>query len=255
MDLATAQGLVQTANWYHSFEVLPGLWTPGVHRTDSANLLNSRFNMPEDLTGKTALDIGALDGPHSFEMERRGAKVTSVDIQSPDVTGYSTASKIRGSRNEYIQGSVYGLKEILGGRTFDIILFFGVWYHLKHPVLAFEQIASVLSPDGVVHFEGEALKNFAARTDGTTHPDAKLVAQMAESDIPMTLYYAGPYKQDQWSWFVPNRACVNEWLETASLQMVHHGFWDSHPHQRMFGSAIKRPGATIHVDNPVWTKP
>ncbi len=254
MDIETARKEVEVANWYHSFELMPGLWTPGVHRTDSRALLNDRFGLPETLEGKTALDIGALDGPHSFELERRGAKVTSIDIQSPDVTGYNAARKVLGSKNEYFQGSVYGLSDILAGRSFDIILYFGVWYHLKHPVLAFEQIASVLNPDGVVLFEGEALKNYAARPDGTSHPDAKLVAQMAESDIPMTLYYAGPYKDDQWSWFVPNRACVNEWLETASLQMQSHGFWDSHPHQRMFGTAKKRPGAVIHVDNPVWTR-
>ncbi|MCE9631740.1 MAG: class I SAM-dependent methyltransferase [Planctomycetia bacterium] len=254
MDMEAAEKLVQAARWYHSFEVLPGLWTPGVHRTESRELLNSRFGLAEDLTGINALDIGALDGPHSFELERRGAQVTSVDIQCPDVTGYSTAVKIRGSKNEYFQGSVYGLNEFLNGRTFDVVLFFGVWYHLKHPVLAFEQIASVLSPIGVVYFEGEALKNYAALPDGSTYPDSQFVAQLAESDIPMTLYYSGPYKQDQWSWFVPNRACVNEWLETASLRMVSHGFWDSHPHQRMFGSAVRRPGATIHVDNPVWTR-
>lgn len=254
MDMKAAQKLVEDARWYHNFELLPGLWTHGAHRTESRELLNSRFGLAEDLTGLTALDIGALDGPHSFELERRGAKVTSVDIQSPDVTGYNAARKIRCSKNEYIQGSVYRLNEFLAGQTFDIILFFGVWYHLKHPVLAFEQIASVLSPAGVVCFEGEVLKNYAARPDGSLNTDAKFVAQMAESDIPITLYYAGPYKQDQWSWFVPNRACVSEWLETAGLRIVSHGFWDSHPHQRMFGSAVRRPGATIHVDNPVWTR-
>lgn len=254
MDMKTATQLIEDAHWYHSFEVLPGLWTHGAHRTDSRELLNSRFGLGENLTGVAALDIGALDGPHSFELERRGAEVTSVDIQSPDVTGYNAARKILGSKNEYFQGSVYELSEFLAGRTFDIILFFGVWYHLKHPLLACEQIARVLSPGGVVYFEGEVLKNYAALPDGSAYPDDKLVTQMAESDIPITLFYAGPYKQDQWSWFVPNRACVSEWLETAGLRITSHGFWDSHPHQRMFGSAVRRHGAMIHVDNPVWTR-
>lgn len=254
MDRSSAQALVDKANWYHSYEVLDGLWTPGVHRTDARKVLNDRFNLPASLAGKNVLDIGALDGPYSFELERRGARVTAMDIQSPDVTGFNTAKAVRESSIRYVQGSVYGLTELLGGEQFDIITYFGVWYHLKHPILAVEQIAASLKPDGQVLFEGEALKSYAEKGDNSPSKDAKLIAQMADSDIPVTLYYAGPYKGDQWSWFVPNRACVVEWFNTAGMEIKSHGFWDDHPHQRMFGTAVKRPGATIHVDNPVWGK-
>jgi tRNA (mo5U34)-methyltransferase len=254
MDSAKAEKLVKAARWYHSFEVLPGIWTPGVHRTDSARLLNSRFNMPEDLTGKTVLDIGALDGPHSFELERRGANVTSLDIQSPDVSGYGTAHKVRGSKNTYIQGSVYNLDDLLKGMSFDIILFFGVWYHLKNPVLAFEQIAGVMTKDSLLCFEGEVLKNYAEKHDETEHPDSELISRMADSDLPVTLYYSGRYKKSLYNWFVPNRACVNEWIETAGLQMTSHGFWDKHPNQRLYGTAKKRASGRILVDNPVFTR-
>lgn len=254
MDKEQAEKVVREAQWVHSFELTHGIWTPGLHKTDAKAILNERFALPMDLAGKTALDIGALDGPYSFELERRGAKVISLDIQSPDVTGYNAAKAVLGSRNEYVQGNVYELDRILGGISFDLILFFGVWYHLKHPVLAFEQISKALKADGLLLFEGEVLKNYAENTDGSVHADADLVAAMAESDLPITLYYSGPFKKDQWNWFVPNRACVNEWIKTAGMQMTGHGFWDSHPHQRMYGTAVKQPGAVIHVDNPVWPK-
>ena len=254
MELAEAEKLVMAASWYHSFEVLPGLWTPGEHRTDSASILNSRFNLPEDLTGMTALDIGALDGPHSFELERRGAKVTSLDIQSPDVSGYGTARKVRGSENTYIQGSVYHLVELLKGQTFDIILFFGVWYHLKNPVLAFEQIAGVMTTNSLLCFEGEVLKNYAENHDETEFQDFELISRMADSDLPISLYYSGRFKKSMYNWFIPNRACVNAWIETAGLQMKGHGFWDKHPNQRLYGTAIKRENGRILVDNPVFTR-
>lgn len=255
MEKEAAEKMVNAANWVHGFELTHGIWTPGPHRTDARAILNDRFDLPMDLTGKTALDIGALDGPYSFELERRGAKVISLDIQSPDVTGYNTAKAVLGSANEYIQGNVYELDRILAGCSFDLILFFGVWYHLKHPVLAFEQIANALKADGKLLFEGEALKNYAENKDGSSHADAALIAAMAESDLPITLYYSGPFKKDQWNWFIPNRACVNEWIETAGMSMTSHGFWDDHPHQRMYGSAERRPGAVVHVDNPIWPKP
>lgn len=254
MELADAEKLIQEARWYHSFEVLPGVWTPGVHRTDSRAILNSRFNLPEDLTGKTALDIGALDGPHSFELERRGAKVTSLDIQDWNVSGYSTAHKVIGSKNTYIQGSVYDLVELVKGQKFDIILFFGVWYHLKNPVLAFEQISGVMTEQTLLCFEGEVLKNYAEKFDETPHPDADLIARMADSDLPITLYYSGRFKNSKYNWFIPNRSCVNEWLETAGLEMTGHGFWDRNPNQRLFGTARKRPNVQILVDNPVFTR-
>lgn len=252
MDKESALKLVNKAQWFHSFELSHGIVTPGANPTDAKAILNDRFSLPKDLTGKTALDIGALDGPYSFELERRGATVTSLDIQSPDVSGYNTAKAVLGSKNEYIQGNVYDLNRIMDGRKFDIILFFGVWYHLKHPVLAFEQVSHALKDDGLVLFEGETLKNYAESTNGSDHSDKKLIAGMAESDLPITLYYSGPFKKDQWNWFVPNRACVKEWLETAGMQMTSHGFWNSRPHQRLYGTAVKRPGAVIHVDNPIW---
>jgi tRNA (mo5U34)-methyltransferase len=81
-------------HWKHSFEIIPGVVTPGDWGfTNSASQLDDIYGMPKDLTGLRALDIGALDGVHSFELERRGAQVTAIDIQSPDVTGFNIAKK------------------------------------------------------------------------------------------------------------------------------------------------------------------
>lgn len=244
---------IEQHSWYHSFEVLPGVFTKGRHSTNAAAIFDTRHKLPQDLRGLRALDIGALDGPYSFELERRGATVTSLDIQHPDVTGFNVARRARRSSARYVQGSVYHLGRLLAGERFDIITYFGVWYHLKHPILALEEIHRVLADDGLVCFEGEALLNYveSPRT-GKSVESMERAIQIAGSEAPYSLYYGGPYKGDHWSWYVPNPACVHEWFSTAAMRIESWGAWDEHPNQRMFGNARKIPGAEIPVDNPIW---
>lgn len=245
--------LVNSQHWKHTFELIPGVVTPGDWGlTNSGNLLDTVYGVPKDLTGMRALDIGALDGVHSFELERRGASVIALDIQSPDVTGFNIAKKIIGSKIEYIQGSVYELTSLLQDK-YDIILFFGVWYHLKNPVRAFEEVANILKNTGTLYAEGEALMDYVEVNGqpGTGHTGS-FAKQMGEAELPISIYYPNKYKGDLWSWYVPNRACVAAWLETCGMKMLSHSWWHDHPHQRLQIVAKKDSGIITTVDNPVW---
>jgi len=91
---------------------------------------------PEDLRGKRVLDIGAWDGWFSFECERRGAVVVAVDCVELDT--FVEARRLRGSRVEYLTLDVNELSARKLGR-FDVVLFFGVLYHLRHPLLGLEK--------------------------------------------------------------------------------------------------------------------
>ncbi|MFM9850081.1 MAG: class I SAM-dependent methyltransferase [Hyphomicrobiaceae bacterium] len=248
-----AAQLIHSRRWYHAFEVLPGLITPGRHFTDAAKIFDERFQLPADLSDKRALDVGTLDGPYAFELEKRGAIVTALDIQSPDFSGFNTAKTVRQSQATYVQGSVYDLDRLAPG-PFDIIAFFGVWYHLKNPQAAFDAISRSLAEDGIVLFEGECLLNHIQR-DGV---DAELLQDearvLSKSDLPISLFYPDRYKGDKWSWYVPNPACVRAWCQAAALDIVSASYWDDHPHQRMFGTARKIPGSPIRTDNPVWIR-
>ena len=251
ISVQDAVDMISKASWYHSFEVLPGIMTPGKHVTDAAAVFNEMFNLSSNLEGMRALDIGALDGPYTFELERRGAEVVAVDIKNPDRTGFNTAKTVRGSKAQYIQGNVYELSRLISGK-FDIIVFFGVWYHLKHPLIAFNEISKLLSADGLLLLEGECLRNYAefpGGMDGENPSD--LVRVMAESSLPITLFYSDRYKGDKTNWFVPNLACIREWLHSSGFELTSHEFWDSYPNQRMRGTAKKNPDYEIDIDNPV----
>src|SRR6266850_1398409 len=65
--------------WWHSFELPDGTLIEGPNSLAGQKTRIGQFPIPEDLTGKRVLDIGAWDGWFSFEMERRGAEVVAID--------------------------------------------------------------------------------------------------------------------------------------------------------------------------------
>jgi len=95
----------------------------------------SRFPIPADLTGKRVLDIGAWDGWFSFEAERRGAAVTSVDCQ--EQANYLELHRKLGSKADYRNLDLFELPWVDLGK-FDIVFCLGVLYHLRHPLWGLE---------------------------------------------------------------------------------------------------------------------
>ena len=90
------------------------------------------------------LDIGARDGFFSFELERRGADVVAIDYIDPGrdrLPGRARAARAR--RSTTVVDNVYRLSRERHGE-FDIVLFLGVLYHLRDPLLALDRLWDVL---------------------------------------------------------------------------------------------------------------
>ena len=172
-------------DWYHSIELRPGVVTPG--RAAERNVLPF-LGIPADLSGKTVLDIGCWDGFFSFECERRGAKrVVATDIwETMGRAAFDFARAELGSAVEPVQASVYDLPDLLGRERFDLVLFLGVLYHLKHPLLALEKVAEVTAPGGLAIVE--------------TAVDAESLM-----DRPLMAFYPGDeLNGDPTNWWTPN---------------------------------------------------
>ena len=147
---------------YHKYEVQPGLFTPGQFLEVEPKLCLDELGVPQGLSGLRALDIGAWDGPFTFELERRGAQVTALDIQDPDITVFNAVKEIKNSSATHVRGSVYdALPETLG--VYDIVLFAGVYYHLKNPVLALQRIRTLLTDRGILFIEGASATDYLAK--------------------------------------------------------------------------------------------
>jgi SAM-dependent methyltransferase len=125
---------------YHSLELTDGTVIPGIIPVPQLRARLERYPLPADLRGRRVLDIGAASGWNSFECERRGAEVVAIDCVEYDE--FRAVKHLRQSKIEY---AVIDIEELTPERFgfFDYVLFFGVFYHLRHPLLALENVCSV----------------------------------------------------------------------------------------------------------------
>jgi tRNA (mo5U34)-methyltransferase len=244
---AEARALVDETRWYHTFELRPGLWTKGESVMDAKPALDA-LGVPTDLSGMKCLDVGAWDGPLTFEMERRGAVAAALDVQDPKSVGYDTARRVTGSQSPHYQGSVYQLPfdELT---NLDLVVFRGVYYHLKYPLLAFERLSAAMRCGGTLHFEGEGFISYAEDLNG--QPVDKKLLGLAKSDVPVCLSYPNRYKRAS-NWSIPNAACLRSWLCSAGFEVNElHEFVKSGA-QRLYGYATKVREESSLLEHPIY---
>src|SRR3954452_9174475 len=135
--------------WFHNIN-LRGVWTAPDHFLgDYPGAKFKRFasHIPADLSGKSVLDIGCNAGFYSIEMKRRGAsRVLGVDSDERYLDQARLASDALGFDDiEYARVDVYDVATI--GERFDLVIFMGVLYHLRHPLLALDLIREHVAGD------------------------------------------------------------------------------------------------------------
>ncbi len=198
--------------WFHRIEIVPGVFTPGTEDTPrKAKLLK----LPADLTGKRVLDVGAYDGFFSFEAERRGAShVLAYDHLRPEFTGFATAKRLLNSKVEHRFGSVYDLSPAKVGE-FDLVLFLGVIYHLRHPLLALERLRSVCR--GEMYLESHV-------TQLQTSPELKELLR----NVPVAVFHPGAeLNNDPTNWWSPTPFCLEQMIRSHGFEPTVIAEWDS----------------------------
>ena len=206
---------IHSRQWYHSIEIEPGLVTPGAHPLAELQQVLEHLKFPASLDGLSVLDIGAWDGFFSFEAERRGASlVVAYDVAPEDYFGFSTAKALLGSKVDYVQGSVYELnREVVG--TFDVVVFAGVLYHLRYPLLALDRIREICQ--GYMLLETHCLDNCVLLEDGQTTTLERIDPRL--SRIPLYRFYpTNELNGDYSNWFSPNRRAIEAGLRTAGFE-------------------------------------
>lgn len=239
LDHASIEELLRTKGperWRQRIEVVPG---SGIYTTDEPLYPEdmgerlTRFGLsPSDMAGRRVLDIGADAGQFSFYLEECGADVTALDISDPRSTGFALLQELRGSSVRYVQASVYDLDPVDVGR-FDLIAFYGIFYHLKHPLLAFERMASVSRDNAILIGSGTLIDNwFHVGDDATSTRGANLAAITRDvvtdpavmnvdriSELPLCGFSEEWWLGDKTSWFIPTRACLEGWLRASGFQV------------------------------------
>ncbi|MGY2048075.1 TIGR04290 family methyltransferase [Methylobacterium sp. JK268] len=214
--------------WFHNIEIAPGLFTAPDHFLGDYPTVKWRgfaHAIPADLTGASVLDIGCNGGFYAIEMKRRGAaRVVGLD-EDPDYLAQARfAAEALGAAIEFRQGSVYDVAAL--GERFDLVLFMGVLYHLRHPLLALDLIHAHVAADRLVF---QSMQR-GAKTVAAVAPDYDFfeMDHFDRPDYPKLHFIEQSYAGDPTNWWAPNRACTEAMLRAAGFAI------ESHPEEEVY---------------------
>jgi len=206
--------------WFHNLHLPNGLQTCPQHPLGDFpkfkwDRLKSHF--ADDLRGATVLDIGCNAGFYSLELAKRGATVTALDVDEHYLKQARWAANLWGldQRIHFEQGQVYALAGTR--RQWDIVLFLGVLYHLRYPLLGLDIVSRCVGKTLVIQslsVPGEATQ--PAPTDLQLSDREPLQS----SSWPKLSFVEHRIAGDRTNWWVPNASCMQAMLRSTGLGIV-----------------------------------
>lgn len=190
MQIDELQRRVAEIQWFHTIDLGNGVVTPGL---DASPQKLQTIGMPADLTGKSVLDFCAWNGFFAFEAERRGAdRVMAVDYYCWNGPGWGSKAGFdlaREALDSKVEDREIDVLDVTPENTgvFDVVIFLGVLYHMRHPLLTLEKVSAVTG--GLLILE--------------THVDLTVINRPA-----MAFYAGSELNGDSSNWSGPNEACV-----------------------------------------------
>ena len=212
------------APWFHNIDLGHGIYTAPEHFLgDYPNFKFARFAdaLPTDLTGKSVLDIGCNAGFYSIEMKRRGAaRVVGIDSDDRYLAQARLAAEALGFEGISFRNlSVYDVARL--GERFDLVIFMGVLYHLRHPLLALDLIREHVAGDLMLFQTMQQGSNdvypvpedHPFHVPGTYRPPA----YFDEPGYPKMHFIEREFAHDWTNWWAPNAACSAAMLRAAGF--------------------------------------
>lgn len=225
------QRIAALAPWFQNIDLGGGTWTAPDHFLgDYPAFKYRRFAhaLPDDLAGASVLDIGCNAGFYSFEMKKRGAgRVLGIETDPRYLAqGRLAADALGFTEVEFRQCSVYDVGSL--GEKFDLVIFMGVLYHLRHPLLALDLIREhVTADDGLMLFQ--SMQRGATEAE-PLDPDYEFFAPAPfdAPGYPKLHFVERRYAGDETNWWVPNGPCAEAMLRSAGFEVV------AHPEQEVY---------------------
>lgn len=207
--------------WFHNLDLGGVRTAPDHFLGDYPAVKWQRFAhaIPQDLTGRTVLDIGCNGGFYSLEMKRRGAaRVVGIDFDDDYLAQARFAAEVTGLEVEFRKLSVYDVAEL--GERFDVVLFMGVLYHLRHPLLALDLIHEHVARDLLIF---QSMQRGATEIE-PVQPDYDFweTEQFDRPGWPKLHFIEHRYAHDETNWWVPNSACAEAMLRSAGFEIAAH---------------------------------
>ena len=213
--------VAELGQWFHNLDLGGVKTAPDHFLGDYPEVKWQRFasSVPDDLTGKSVLDVGCNAGFYSIQMKRRGAdRVVGIDTDEKYLDQARFAAKVSGAEIEFRNLSVYRVGEL--HEKFDLVLFMGVLYHLRHPLLALELlhehvVADLLVAQSMLRGSSDSIE---------VPPDFPFwQSELFENDeFPRMYFVEKRYANDPTNWWIPNRACFEAMLRSAGFEVLDH---------------------------------
>lgn len=216
--IALEQRIRELGPWFHNM-VLAGVRTEPDHFLGdypAVKYRHFRDVLPADLTGKTVLDIGCNAGFYSLEMKRRGAeRVVGIDTDEHYLQQARFAAEVTGLDIEFLRLPVWQVAQL--AERFDLVIFMGVLYHLRHPLLALDLIHEHVAKDMLL-FQSLQRGSIDIATVNDDYPFTA-PAPFDEPGYPKLHFVERRYSNDETNWWIPNRACTEAMLRSAGFRI------------------------------------
>jgi tRNA (mo5U34)-methyltransferase len=218
---AIRERIAELGDWFHNIDL-------GGHATAPHHFLGDypavkwrafAHAIPQDLRGRTVLDVGCNGGFYSIEMKRRGAdRVVGIDWDERYLNQARFAADVSGVQIDFRRLSVYDVASLR--ERFDIVLFMGVIYHLRHPLLALDLLHEHVTRDLLV-FQSMLRGSDDVQPLAEDYPFWE-TSLFDRPDYPRLHFVERNYSGDQTNWWIPNRAAAEAMLRSAGYQVIEH---------------------------------
>lgn len=221
------QRVEELGQWFHNLDLGGVRTAPDHFLGDYPQIKWQHFSaaLPEDLSGKSVLDVGCNGGFYSIQMKRRGAyRVVAIDTDEQYLAQARFAAKVSNAEIEFRNLSVYQVAELR--EQFDLVLFMGVLYHLRYPLLALDLLHEHVARDLLV---AQSLLR-GSKKSMNSPPDLPFWEEevFENEEYPRLYFVEHRFANDPTNWWIPNRACFEAMLRSAGFKVL------AHPEEEVF---------------------
>lgn len=214
-----ARAVRELGVWFHNLDLCGVQTAPEHFLGDYPRCKWRAFEhaVPLDLRGKSVLDVGCNAGFYSFQMKARGAaRVLGIDEDEDYLAQARFAASVYGADVEFRRMSVYDVRAL--GERFDLVIFMGVLYHLRHPLLALDLLREHVAGDLLLF---QSMLRGADEVQPVAQDyDFSERAHFDAPGYPKLHFVEQRYAGDPTNWWVPNKSCVEALLRAAGFAIL-----------------------------------
>lgn len=209
------------APWFHNLHLPGGVQTAPEHWLGDFPAFKwgeIKDCIPQDLTGWSALDIGCNAGFYSFKLAQRGADVLGIDANERylDQAKWAAGCLNMQNRVRFEKMQIYDLAHM--DECFDLVMFMGVFYHLRYPMLGMDIAAQ--KTKRLMVFQSLSLNGDSVHQETWKNLGIHDREPLCDPAWPKLAFIEHRFCDDPTNWWIPNRAAIEAMLRSSGMQVI-----------------------------------